>query len=293
MTIGEVKMNHEINEIAKLKLLRNGEIVATRQSYGHIADVGDLGVVVDAPASMPLNHEGLKVLVTSRGYIVVDEAEVEPTGKSLAAASYEACEAARVSGLLQRAILYGKLAPAPDGSHLAWLKNLKAGDCVEVPYTSTGEGLQLMTVYENDGVWIRLLPDGLSSELDNTILVNALSGVLHYAPVLIAPPGTSAGKSHDVQNGYKPFTVLGNRQGTGKLIAWHVVARDGLHAFSVVAADHKCVEFSAAIPGYLSEADGTLTFPGSALVDAETVLEQPDVFSGAGVDHASASSSRI
>ncbi|MFL9966697.1 hypothetical protein PQR02_38220 [Paraburkholderia sediminicola] len=87
-----------------------------------------------------------------------------------------------------------KMVPTPDVVHRGWLANLKEGDRVEVPYISSGDDVKLMTVYENDGVWIRLLPDGFSSEIDNTILANAVSGVLHYAPVQIVPPGMTNGK---------------------------------------------------------------------------------------------------
>lgn len=79
-------------------------------------------------------------------------------------------------------------------AYRGWLTSLKAGDRVEVPYTSSRDDVKLMTVFENDGMWIRLLPDGFSSEIDNTILVNAVSGVLHYAPVRIVPPGMMYGK---------------------------------------------------------------------------------------------------
>jgi hypothetical protein len=91
----------------------------------------------------------------------------------------------------QKANEAGKMVRAPDADHGVWLTNLKADDLVEVPYAR--EDVKLMTVYENDGVWIRLLPEGFSSEIDNTILVNAVSGVLHYAPVQIVPPGTMDG----------------------------------------------------------------------------------------------------
>lgn len=91
----------------------------------------------------------------------------------------------------------GELVQAPDADRRGWLTGLRAGDRVEVPYTPAREDLKLMTVYENDGVWIRLLPDGFASEIDNTILANAVSGVLHYAPVQIVPPGTSSGMSAD------------------------------------------------------------------------------------------------
>ncbi|MFM0124181.1 MULTISPECIES: hypothetical protein [Paraburkholderia] len=87
-----------------------------------------------------------------------------------------------------------KMVPTPDDVHRVWLANLKEGDRVEVPYSLAKEDINLMTVFENDGVWIRLLPDGFSKGIDNTVLVDAVSGVLHYASVQIGPPGTTNGK---------------------------------------------------------------------------------------------------
>jgi hypothetical protein len=109
-----------------------------------------------------------------------------------------------------------KMAPAPDADHRVWLTTLKPGDRVEVPYTSAREDIKLMTVYENDGAWIRLLPDGFSREIDNTILVNAVSGVLHYAPVQIVPLGTMNGKMVDPQSptAGARFAIGGSREGS-------------------------------------------------------------------------------
>jgi hypothetical protein len=87
-----------------------------------------------------------------------------------------------------------KIEPSPDVAHRGWLANLKQGDRVEVPYSPAKGDIKLMTVFESDDVWIRLLPDGFSKVVDNTILVDAVSGVLHYAPVRIVPPGTTDGK---------------------------------------------------------------------------------------------------
>jgi hypothetical protein len=87
-----------------------------------------------------------------------------------------------------------KLVPTPDVVHSGWLANLKEGDQVEVPYSLAKEDIKLMTVFENDGVWIRLLQDGFSKLIDNTVLVDAVSGVLHYASARIVPPGTTNGK---------------------------------------------------------------------------------------------------
>lgn len=79
-------------------------------------------------------------------------------------------------------------------------------------------------------------------------------------------------------DGLHAFTVIGHDANTRELRFWCVEARDGFHAFAVVAETNEDVEFSAAIPGHLSQDDDGITFPGEALVSDETVREQPDVF---------------
>ncbi|CAE6966604.1 hypothetical protein R70199_07760 [Paraburkholderia domus] len=105
-----------------------------------------------------------------------------------------------------------EMVPTPDVVHRGWLDNLKEGDRVEVPYSLAKEDIKLMTVFENDGVWIRLLPDGFGKLVDNTVLVDAVSGVLHYASARIVPPGTTNGKARqsrvvNLADGYNGHTI--------------------------------------------------------------------------------------
>jgi hypothetical protein len=65
-------------------------------------------------------------LITARGYIVVEEADVEPTGKSLAGATFETCNAARARGSLQQALVDGKL-PETTLSDTEWDRFERAG----------------------------------------------------------------------------------------------------------------------------------------------------------------------
>lgn len=75
------------------------------------------------------------------------------------------------------------------------------------------------------------------------------------------------------------FTVLAVESHTGQIRVFYAQARSGMHAFSKVAQDEpNSLEFVAALPGKLTEADG-LVFPGECVVYSETVLEQDDVFS--------------
>ncbi|MBR8189053.1 hypothetical protein KDW82_08275 [Burkholderia vietnamiensis] len=94
------------------KLLQNGAIVKVRRPYALIADKGDLGVVVDGPEAMG-GHAGSPVLVTVRGYVVIDASDVEPTGRSLDGASFDTCNSARLSGTLEQALVDGKLPETP------------------------------------------------------------------------------------------------------------------------------------------------------------------------------------
>jgi hypothetical protein len=87
-----------------------------------------------------------------------------------------------------------KAVPSRDPVYRGWLANLTEGDCVEVPYSLAREDIKRMTVFNNDGIWIRLLPDGFGKVIDNTVLVDAASGTLRYASVRIVPPGTTIGK---------------------------------------------------------------------------------------------------
>ncbi|WP_425953221.1 hypothetical protein [Ralstonia pseudosolanacearum] len=93
------------------KMLQNGDIVVAQRAYVQISNKGDLGVVVDTPESMK-GQAGSFVLVTARGYIVIEPTDVEPTGKTLEGATFKACNAARANGSLQQALIDGKM-PQP------------------------------------------------------------------------------------------------------------------------------------------------------------------------------------
>lgn len=75
----------------------------------------------------------------------------------------------------------------------------------------------------------------------------------------------------------KPFTVIGFYNETHQIFNHHVQANNTEHAFFVVAQEHPDAVFTAAIAGYLYEDNG-IGFPGESCVDAETVLDQPEIF---------------
>jgi hypothetical protein len=74
------------------------------------------------------------------------------------------------------------------------------------------------------------------------------------------------------------YTVIAVVEATGEILAKHVVARTAIAAF-VVAATHeqRIVNYVAALPGHLIE-EQDIEYPGTAVVDNETIMEQPDVF---------------
>lgn len=76
----------------------------------------------------------------------------------------------------------------------------------------------------------------------------------------------------------RPFTVIAFCEETGQSVCDHVMANNGIHAFWVAAQDRPTLTMVVAIPGHLSEGAGDLVFPGQGVVDAATVLEQPEVF---------------
>jgi len=80
----------------------------------------------------------------------------------------------------------------------------------------------------------------------------------------------------------KPYTVLGIYSDTGQIFCHHVVADTDMAAFKAVAEQFSTAEFVAAIPGHLYEGHNTVIFPGESVVDADTVCDQEDVFSGDG-----------
>lgn len=76
-----------------------------------------------------------------------------------------------------------------------------------------------------------------------------------------------------------PYTVIYIHTDNGQICAEHVQAENAMAAFTVVAEENSVgVEFVVALEDHLCEGS-ELTFPGDGVVCAETVLEQPEVFS--------------
>lgn len=82
----------------------------------------------------------------------------------------------------------------------------------------------------------------------------------------------------------KPFTVIGYYESNGQTFARHVEAAYPSQAYSAAAhqlpddaLDPDDVVFVVAMPGHLRESS-ELFFPGEGVVDAYTVLDQPEVF---------------
>src|SRR5260370_26567241 len=101
---------------------------------------------------------------------------------------YAARPGLRRNTLFKEQMMNGKMPAKPDLDHRSWVANLKESDRVEVPYSLAKEDIKLMTVYKNDGVWIRLLPDGFRNAVETTALVDAVIGVLNYPPIRAVPP---------------------------------------------------------------------------------------------------------
>ena len=76
----------------------------------------------------------------------------------------------------------------------------------------------------------------------------------------------------------KLFTVVGYFVESGQTVCHHVMAKNGIHAFCVLAQDEPLLMMVVAMPGHLTEGAGDLVFPGGGVVDAATILEQPEVF---------------
>lgn len=76
------------------------------------------------------------------------------------------------------------------GAHREWVKGLKEGDRVEVPFSLAPEDIKQMTVIKADGGWLRLLPDGFPDRAEHTLLVCAVSGDVRYTGARIVPIGT-------------------------------------------------------------------------------------------------------
>lgn len=102
--------------------LKNGDIVVAQRAYVAIAQVGDCGVVVDAPESMHC-HPGTLVLITASGYIVIDAEEVRQTGRRLEGASFATCNSARLRGTLGKALAAEP--PALSGRQLEILERMR------------------------------------------------------------------------------------------------------------------------------------------------------------------------
>ena len=75
------------------------------------------------------------------------------------------------------------------------------------------------------------------------------------------------------------FTVIGFHAQNAQVFAEHVEANNRTHAFFVCASkpEYEDAEFLCAIDGFVKERS-TIDFVGSALVDTDTIIEQPDVF---------------
>lgn len=81
------------------------------------------------------------------------------------------------------------------------------------------------------------------------------------------------------------FTVVAFIEDTGQIVCHHVHARDALNAFAAATSLDMTMTMVAALPGWLHEGEG-VTFPGEGLVDAQTVLDQPEVFGAVPTAHA-------
>lgn len=73
------------------------------------------------------------------------------------------------------------------------------------------------------------------------------------------------------------FTVIGFREESGQIWCGHVKALCKSSAFAAAAAEESTMTFVACLIGLHHEAD-LLGFPGEGVVDAETILIQPEVF---------------
>jgi|TARA_R100001039_G_C1848046_1_gene108151 hypothetical protein len=74
-----------------------------------------------------------------------------------------------------------------------------------------------------------------------------------------------------------PYTVIAFVEESGVVVAHQVTAENGLSAFAEAALIDPDLTMVVALEGWKEEGVG-LTLPGDGLVDAETVLDQPDVF---------------
>lgn len=75
----------------------------------------------------------------------------------------------------------------------------------------------------------------------------------------------------------KDFTVIGFYEETSQIFCHHVSAPSAQKAFFQVATDFPDATLTAALDGHLTEGNG-IEFPGESLVEAETIIDQPEVF---------------
>ncbi len=76
----------------------------------------------------------------------------------------------------------------------------------------------------------------------------------------------------------KPFTVIGYFEDNGQSVCEHVQANNGIHAFWVAAQAKPTLTMVVALLGHLTECEGSVIFPGEGVVDAKTIIDQPEVF---------------
>lgn len=73
------------------------------------------------------------------------------------------------------------------------------------------------------------------------------------------------------------FTVIAIDDVTGQIVSHSVYAEEPLNAFASAAAMNSNLTLVVALPGWQEEDKGTF-FPGTAPVDSDTALGQPNVF---------------
>lgn len=73
------------------------------------------------------------------------------------------------------------------------------------------------------------------------------------------------------------FTVIGFYEESGQIFSRHVEALSPCNAISELAAEHPDSVFIAVLNGHIMEGSG-IVFAGGSIVDAETVLSQPEVY---------------
>lgn len=74
------------------------------------------------------------------------------------------------------------------------------------------------------------------------------------------------------------YTVIGFYEDNGQIFSHHTEAGSSAQAFYNVAKEYPEATFVTVIKGHLHEDRDGIAFPGDSLVDAETVLDQEEVF---------------